>query len=128
VKAVTEEERLHLVCPDRKLAAVVQAYAEGGGHVRSPAALNLHLLRAINCAYEMCQVVWSCACPRLTEPPTLCSPSCPAQGDGEVSFCGAIEMSGFLELRCGAALPSSERLNTEKNCTAGCVARSSAAL
>ena len=22
------------------------------------------------------------------------------QGDGEVSFCGAIEMSGFLELRC----------------------------
>jgi formamidase len=23
-----------------------------------------------------------------------------SQGDGEVSFCGAIEMSGFLELRC----------------------------
>lgn len=24
-----------------------------------------------------------------------------SQGDGEVSFCGAIEMSGFLELKCG---------------------------
>lgn len=24
-----------------------------------------------------------------------------SQGDGEVSFCGAIEMSGFLELRSG---------------------------
>lgn len=23
-----------------------------------------------------------------------------SQGDGEVSFCGAIEMSGFLELKC----------------------------
>ena len=23
-----------------------------------------------------------------------------SQGDGEVSFCGAIEMSGFIELRC----------------------------
>jgi len=23
-----------------------------------------------------------------------------SQGDGEVSFCGAIEMSGFLDLRC----------------------------
>ena len=27
-----------------------------------------------------------------------------SQGDGEVSFCGAIEMSGFLELKC-APLP-----------------------
>lgn len=26
-----------------------------------------------------------------------------SQGDGEVSFCGAIEMSGFLELRWVAA-------------------------
>jgi len=25
-----------------------------------------------------------------------------SQGDGEVSFCGAIEMSGFLHLRCAA--------------------------
>ena len=24
----------------------------------------------------------------------------PSQGDGEVSFCGAIEMAGFLDLRC----------------------------
>lgn len=23
-----------------------------------------------------------------------------SQGDGEVSFCGAIEMSGFLDLKC----------------------------
>ncbi len=47
--------------------------------------------------------------------PALASPSCPAQGDGEVSFCGAIEMSGFLELRCGAMLLSIKRLNTTNN-------------
>jgi formamidase len=29
-----------------------------------------------------------------------------SQGDGEVSFCGAIEMSGFLELRQAARCPS----------------------
>ena len=29
-----------------------------------------------------------------------------SQGDGEVSFCGAIEMSGFLELKCAFLLPS----------------------
>ena len=23
-----------------------------------------------------------------------------SQGDGEVSFCGAIEMAGFLDLKC----------------------------
>ena len=30
---------------------------------------------------------------------------CPVtrQGDGEVSFCGAIEMSGFLHLKCACA-------------------------
>ena len=28
------------------------------------------------------------------------------QGDGEVSFCGAIEMSGFLELKCAPGSPS----------------------
>ena len=27
-----------------------------------------------------------------------------SQGDGEVSFCGAIEMSGFLELKCALRL------------------------
>ena len=27
-----------------------------------------------------------------------------SQGDGEVSFCGAIEMSGFLELKCALCL------------------------
>ena len=29
-----------------------------------------------------------------------------SQGDGEVSFCGAIEMSGFLELKCAFLLSS----------------------
>ena len=29
-----------------------------------------------------------------------------SQGDGEVSFCGAIEMAGFLDLKC-----------TSKSCT-----------
>lgn len=28
-----------------------------------------------------------------------------SQGDGEVSFCGAIEMSGFLELKYGTSSP-----------------------
>ena len=27
-----------------------------------------------------------------------------SQGDGEVSFCGAIEMSGFLDLKCAPPL------------------------
>jgi formamidase len=34
-----------------------------------------------------------------------------SQGDGEVSFCGAIEMSGFLHLKCAPG-PSSSPLFT----------------
>ncbi|EFJ09976.1 hypothetical protein SELMODRAFT_269462 [Selaginella moellendorffii] len=35
-----------------------------------------------------------------------------SQGDGEVSFCGAIEMSGFLELRCEILRGGMERYMT----------------
>lgn len=40
-----------------------------------------------------------------------------SQGDGEVSFCGAIEMSGFLELKC-APVPLNHPPHYKHGCRA----------
>ena len=72
-----------------------------------------YLVQAIFTFQKKCSIVLSCAV-------AICCPLCSfrvylpvfveggnlsmgdmhfSQGDGEVSFCGAIEMSGYLELR-----------------------------